>query len=149
MATFEYLSPGAALERFGEQRPGYEWRSVRGCRMADAERVATIRRTRGGQAKAPEGPQSEHAHGDRFRYVIAMERLTGNVDPGTVELTYLDGTREPFGGKDLICVERPVLDVHYGESRTACGERGEFDTVTEYIPAVTCKGCTAVVFANV
>lgn len=149
MATYEYLSPMGALGRFGEQPEHREWQSIRGCRMADAERVANIRRTdKGRQAVAPEGPQNEHAHAKWFKYVVSMERLTGDVDPGTVELTYQDGTREAFNGKDLICVEREIMPVHYGESRSACGEFGEYDKITDHIPGVTCKGCKGIVHAT-
>lgn len=145
MATYEYLSPLAALARFGEQPAHREWQSIRGCRMVFADWCT---RTQGGQSRVPQGPANEHAH-KGFKYVDRIERVTVDADPGTVEIFYVDGTRTYATGQDLVCVEQEIMPVHYGESRSACGEFGKFDKMTDHIPGVTCKKCVKAVNAAV
>jgi hypothetical protein len=118
MSTFEYLRPLEVLAQLNDPQ-GY--RRTRGRRVADADWCT---RTKGGQARRPELTCQEHGYLSKFKVLDRAERVTVDADPGTVELFYTDGTSAYVNGKDLVCVERPILPVHYGDSRTACGDLG-------------------------
>lgn len=146
MATYSYLT---ALEAAVlAERPGARGSGIRGLRVADAGRWCTV--TDAGYARVPvhgwEGPRK---HQEQFKVLDRMERLTEDCDPGTYELHFADGTSAYIGRKDLLCVERPIMPVHYGESTTACGELGKYDTVTTHPSAVSCGPCVQVINASV
>lgn len=107
MATFEYLSPGAAVWGARTQAPDY--RSIRGLRAMDAGRLpdATMTRTHAGYMRQPERPWDAHAYVDEMR-VIARVEWARDADPGMCEVFYADGSTDLIGSKDLLCVERPV-----------------------------------------
>lgn len=139
MSTFEYLWPVEVFDRLDDPQ---EYRRTRGRRVADPYWAT---RTASGRMRRPELNGREHGYLSRFKTLDRMERVTVDADPGTFELFYTDGTSGYVTGKDLVCVERPVMPVHYGESRTACGELGEYDTVTLNLPSVTCRNCKGAV----
>jgi hypothetical protein len=143
VSTFEYLWPVEVFDRLDDPR-GY--RRTRGRRVADA---TWCTRTNGGRARRPELHGREHAYLPKFRTLDRVERVTGDANPGTFELFFTDGTSGYVHADDLVCVERPILPVHYGEVRTACGNLGKYDTVTTNIPSVTCGACTQSVNATV
>lgn len=144
MSVFDYLTPGEAAQKI--LRPGNEGSGIRGLRVADADWCS---RTATGNARVPEHTWEARRYLDRFKVLVRMERLTEDADPGTYELHFADGTSSYLHRQDLLCVERQILKVHYGESRSACGDLGEYETCSTHLDAVTCKNCTAVANATV
>lgn len=145
MATYSYLAPAAAAIMV--ERPGSLGSGIRGLRVAEAEWCT---RTKGGNPRVPDqgwvGPQR---HRDKFKVLDRMELLTKNCNPGTYELFFEDGTSTYLHADELLCVERPIMPVHYGETTSACDELPKYHTLATHRDAVTCKDCVRAVKASV
>ncbi|MBD3004583.1 hypothetical protein [Streptomyces sp. 5-10] len=116
MSTFEYLTPGEAVAATREDVPDYL--SIVGLRGADADWCT---RTATRQARKPSDTWSARTYLDRFKEIKLVEYVTGEADPGTVEVFYADGTSAYLHGVDLLCVERPVEGAEVGDAGTAHG----------------------------
>lgn len=113
MSTFEYLTPDEALDAARADAPDHQ--KIIGLKGVDADRMPTlITRTDSGYARKPAAPWRAHGYLDKFKEIEGLERVSGDVDPGAIEVHFTDGTSAYLHRVDLLCVERPVLGTGEG-----------------------------------
>lgn len=107
MSTFYYLTPAEAVAAAREGAPEHE--RITGLKGADADLfMRPQERTRAGYLHKPADPARAHAYLHWFREIRNVVRTGGDADPGTVTVTYADGSSVYLHKGDLLCVERPV-----------------------------------------
>lgn len=111
MSTFEYLTPGEAVNAAQSDAPDYK--RITGLKGLSADRMPhLITRTAAGYARKPEAPWAAHGHLDKFKEITGVERAK-DADPGTIEVFYADGTTDLLHKVDLLCVERPITTTQH------------------------------------
>ena len=111
MATFDYLRSGEALRLGSDHARDFE--RIIGRRAVDAERFLThvsggYSRTAAGYLRIPSNPWRAHAHLDKFRELVKVERAK-DADPGMIEVTYADGETDLIDKYGFLCVEHQIV----------------------------------------
>lgn len=118
MATYDFLGPGEALHRAGENAREFE--RITGLRGIEADRLQfPPTRTKAGNSRVPEDPWRAYGDRDKFREIVSVIRTRDTeedrqaeehqkADFATVTVTFADGETTYIHAGDLLCVERPV-----------------------------------------
>lgn len=106
MAVFKYFRSGEALNLGSDHARDFE--RIIGRRAVSAERFLTHLNggswTAAGYLRVPSDPWRAHAHLDKFRELVKVERAK-DADPGMIEVTYADGETDLIDKYGLLCVE--------------------------------------------